>query len=81
MEKKYSNRCYRCGKERVVVKTWKEDIGVSEVTVTQMICPDPECQKVVAKEIKAQADKARIMAKRREDKILGRRKPKKATTR
>lgn len=43
--------CIRCGRERVVAKTWKEQVttlsNVAILTHTSMICPDPECQKIV----------------------------------
>lgn len=52
------NPCSRCGKERIVSKTWKEKIqtsfGDSMVVFTENICPDKECQKVVDKELAAQ---------------------------
>lgn len=41
------NFCSRCGKQRVVVKTYKEKIGNSVVTYTEKACPDPDCQKRV----------------------------------
>ncbi len=47
--------CTRCGKPRIVAKTWKEEIktfaGVSEVIHVDTICPDPECQKIVDAEL------------------------------
>ncbi len=43
--------CIRCGRERDVAKTWKEQVTtlstVSILTHTSMICPDPACQKIV----------------------------------
>ena len=45
------NVCIRCGKERILFKTWKEVSktaqGNSELTYTLYVCPDPECQKQV----------------------------------
>jgi hypothetical protein len=56
-----SNPCIRCGKERLVSKTWKEEItnffGSSFVTHTETVCPDKECQKIV--EAKFQQEKER----------------------
>lgn len=49
MNSVYSNPCTRCGKERIVVKTWREKIGYSVVTTTETACPDKECQKIVYK--------------------------------
>ncbi len=46
-----TNPCPRCGKNRVDGKTWTEEVatfsGVSLVTHTQTLCPDPKCQKIV----------------------------------
>lgn len=38
------NPCVRCGKERVVIKTYKEFVGNSLVINTLTACPDPDCQ-------------------------------------
>ena len=51
-DKKYSNPCPRCGKERIFVKTWKEKIGYSTITTTETACPDKECQSMINKEMK-----------------------------
>ena len=37
--------CIRCGKVRVVKKTYKEYVGTSLVITTLTKCPDPDCQK------------------------------------
>ena len=47
MNKANSNLCIRCGKQRLVVKTWQEKIGYSLVTTKEMACPDSDCQKKV----------------------------------
>lgn len=44
-----SNKCTRCGKERVVTKTYKQKVGTSYVCWREMACSDPECQKKVNK--------------------------------
>jgi hypothetical protein len=41
------NICIKCGKQRIVVGTHEEKVGNSTVIYTDMICPDPECQKKV----------------------------------
>ncbi|MEK7580757.1 MAG: hypothetical protein AAB512_00595 [Patescibacteria group bacterium] len=44
-----STPCIRCGKDRVLAKTWKEkanDRG-NVITYETYVCPDSECQKVV----------------------------------
>lgn len=35
-----SNQCIRCGKIRIVTKTWKE----GTITYSLSVCPDSECQ-------------------------------------
>ncbi|MBX4205695.1 hypothetical protein KW795_00690 [Candidatus Microgenomates bacterium] len=42
-----SSNCTRCGKLRIVTKTWQEQVGTSLVTYTTTTCPDPDCQKAV----------------------------------
>ncbi len=39
------NTCFQCGKERVVVRVYKEHINGSLVTTTQSVCSDDDCQK------------------------------------
>ncbi len=51
-----SNPCIRCGKERIVAKSWKELVGKSLLTYTTNICPDPACQKLIDKEMKVRND-------------------------
>jgi len=50
-----SNLCIRCGKERIVVKTWNEEIQTERrmtvITHTLTSCPDETCQKAVDKEV------------------------------
>lgn len=65
MSASHSNPCIRCGKERVFVKSWKETIGYSTVTTTEMDCPDIECQRIVNKENKTRADKFKASQLRR----------------
>lgn len=55
MDTKSSNPCVRCGKERIDSKSWKEKVvnfmGTITVVHTQTVCPDPECQKIVERDI------------------------------
>lgn len=55
-----SNPCPTCGKERIVVKTYKEYVGNSLVVTTLTVCPDPKCQekrnKQLAKDEKFRAE-------------------------
>jgi len=52
-----SNKCSRCGKQRVVVKTKKEKVGNSYIISREMSCPDKECQKQVEKVLSNEAKK------------------------
>ena len=47
MQTVYLNPCIRCGKERIVLKTWTENLGHSMLTRTDTGCPDKDCQKAV----------------------------------
>lgn len=63
-----SNPCIRCGKERVVVRIWKERIAGSPVTNIETKCPDPECQKKVDtdnRKYHEQNEKNRVRAQNR----------------
>lgn len=46
-----SNLCTRCGKERIIIKEWTEEIAserrIGKIYHTLTSCPDPECQKKV----------------------------------
>ena len=57
----YTSICIRCGKTRIVSKTWKEKVGGSDITYTTTVCPDRDCQKIVDAQLKEKKDKiARI---------------------
>ncbi|OGG04902.1 hypothetical protein A2Z33_06405 [Candidatus Gottesmanbacteria bacterium RBG_16_52_11] len=53
--------CIRCGKTRIVAKTWKETMitfgGKSVITRTITVCPDPACQKIVDEQLAANREK------------------------
>ena len=53
----YTTPCIRCGKTRIVGKTWTEKIGDSKVMYSQTICPDPECQKIVESQLQNKREK------------------------
>lgn len=61
MDKKSTNPCTRCGKERIVSKTWKEKVvnfmGTSYIVYTENVCPDKECQKIVQEKLDASKQK------------------------
>ena len=46
-----SNVCIRCGKVRVISKTYKEYISGSLIVTNLTICPDSECQEIVNKQL------------------------------
>lgn len=61
-KKPYTNPCTRCGKERIVVRTWKERVvtfsGVESIQInSDMVCPDVTCQKIVMAELDEQKEK------------------------
>ncbi len=58
-----SNPCTRCGKQRVISNIHKERVGGSLVTVSSTICPDPECQAIVEKQLeKERVQRAQIIS-------------------
>jgi hypothetical protein len=73
MQKTYSSPCSRCGTERIVLKTWKEKLDANEVTCTQKICPNPECQKMVDREINSQKEKKDALAQKKAERLMARR--------
>lgn len=54
---KTTNPCNRCGKQRVVVRSYQEVVGSTTVTRTESVCPDPDCQKKVDKTNSAEKEK------------------------
>lgn len=61
-----SNPCIRCGKERIISKTWKEELtnffGTSTITHTETVCPDEECQKLVEAKFAQEREKKAALA-------------------
>lgn len=51
-----NTQCIRCGKMRIVTKTWKERVGLSLIKYTLATCPDTECQKYVDELLKNRQD-------------------------
>ncbi|MEX1052267.1 MAG: hypothetical protein WEC80_00285 [Patescibacteria group bacterium] len=72
MKYKHSNLCIRCGKERVVKKTWKEKVDNSVIENVLMICPDGSCQKIVEMRIQKQKDKNDEIRERYEERAAQR---------
>jgi len=70
-----SNPCTRCGKERILLKKWTEEIqgyGDNKMKVTRSlnVCPDPECKKIVDAELKVKKNKRTQLKDEREKKLL-----------
>lgn len=73
MNAKINNPCTRCGKERIISKTWKEEVdtffGKSVITHTETVCPDPECQKIVEEKLEAQRQKTEELQAAKEERM------------
>lgn len=63
----------RCGKERIVVKTWKEKFGDSVIINTESVCPDKECQKKVDVDNKKYSERQAAMKLKSEQRAVNRR--------
>ena len=63
MTNKALNICSRCGKPRIVAKTWKERIKGSVDIHTSTVCPDAACQKIVDGKLAAQKQKREALEK------------------
>ncbi|OGK24762.1 hypothetical protein A3A46_03655 [Candidatus Roizmanbacteria bacterium RIFCSPLOWO2_01_FULL_37_13] len=73
MGKAYINDCYRCGRERIVTKVWKEKVENSVIENTVSVCPDKSCQEVVDQEIRHQRNK-RLQTENKRKELLRNRK-------
>lgn len=84
MKYTHTNPCIRCGKERIVKKTWTKKVDSSIIEFVNAICPDPACQKIVDLRIKTQRDKNTALResheKREAERKAERAKNKKAST-
>ncbi len=58
-----NTQCIRCGKIRVIAKSWKEYVGSSLVTYVETVCPDSECQKLVDEQLKKKKEKIDALQK------------------
>jgi hypothetical protein len=61
-----NNLCPLCGKQRIVVKTYKEKIGNSVITYTEKTCPDPLCQKKLDGQLAQETKKRKLITKEQE---------------
>lgn len=74
MNKAFSNPCSRCGKERILLKKWIEEIPtfsnkMLKITRATNICPDVECQKIVDADLTVQKQKRDKIKSDREKKL------------
>lgn len=51
-----NTRCIRCGKMRIEGRSWTEYVDKSLISYTLTVCPDPECQKIVDKQLKSRRE-------------------------
>lgn len=62
------NYCIRCGKVRIVTKTWKE----GTITYSTSVCPDSSCQSLIDDGLKKKQEHLTMLReqaeKRRKDK-------------
>lgn len=65
--------CTRCGKPRIVVKTYEEKVDNSTVTYTITECSDPECQKMVNKTLQTEKNKRKFIKDEQEKREVARR--------
>jgi len=69
-----TNPCFRCGKERIISKTWKEILVTSsgikqEIIHEEAVCPDKECQKLLNIEFAKQKEKRDKISSDREQRL------------
>ncbi|OIO15415.1 hypothetical protein COY59_04360 [Candidatus Gottesmanbacteria bacterium CG_4_10_14_0_8_um_filter_37_24] len=79
MNNEYVNICVRCGKPRIVVKTWKEN----GITYSETACEDKECQSILTQELKKKMDRLKLIKEnsmKRRSLILQNRRSKKKKT-
>ncbi len=65
--------CTRCGKPRIVVKSYEEKVETSTVTYTITECSDPECQKLVDKTLLTEKKKRKFIKDEQEKREEARR--------
>lgn len=52
-----NNPCFRCGKQRIVTKTYQKIVDNSVITYTEAVCPDPKCQAALELQLKKEKEK------------------------
>lgn len=71
MNKKYTNPCIHCGRERIVSRTWEEEMVTFsgtrvQVSHTETVCPDADCQARVNTELNELKQKRGDIQKKKE---------------
>ena len=69
MKKTFGNPCSRCGKERIIIRTWKEKVDSSVIINTETACPDKECQAEVEKINKKQQERSASLKRESEKRL------------
>lgn len=67
--------CVRCGKTRILLKTWKEkELNKRGAVIIheQTVCPDKECQKIVDEKLQQMRDLRAASENRKKDIIIAR---------
>ncbi len=62
-----SSVCTRCGKQRIIVESYEEQVETSLVVYKIAVCSDPECQKIVDEKLKEEQSK-RVIIKNEQEK-------------
>lgn len=63
------SKCTRCGKERIVKSSFTEKLEKTTAIYTMTVCPDPECQKLVEKELFAEEGRRKAMQNEKEKRL------------
>lgn len=65
-----SNTCTRCGKDRILAKTWDEVVEIynrkTKITHEQFVCKDPKCQEQVESQLTQQREKREYAERQKE---------------
>jgi len=72
MKKTFGNPCSRCGKERIIIRTWKEKVDSSVIINTETACPDKECQAEVEKINRKQQERSASLKRESEKRLQSR---------
>lgn len=75
-----TSNCTRCGKARIIARTWKEQVGNAVLTRSEHICPDPDCQKLVQKNLDGEFEKRKNVEREKHQRELERLQLKKNTS-